>query len=224
MLVKSLKLFLLPVIALIFTLNACKKNEDIAVEDATDQALYSVQERGSIGKYGCFELVFPLSITLPDQTTAEVNSYDEIKAALRAYYQANGTGTGRPHLSFVFPFDVVSKDGEVITINTRQDMVALRIECGGTFGNHNAQGHGQHLTCFEVIFPITIQFPDGSTASATDRQAMRQLIRQWHQANSGATTERPKIVFPITVKMTEDGTMVTVNSRQELRELKENCN
>lgn len=144
-----------------------------------------------------------------------------MKQALRNYFQANGGGGQqghhggpRPHLGFVFPISVLSQDGEIITVNNVDELRALREECGGgTFGHHGHQGHGQHgLTCFEIVFPITIEFPDGTTAEAADRQALHQLIRTWKQNNPGVQG-RPKMVFPITVKMDEDGSVVTVNSR-----------
>ena len=102
--------------------------------------------------------------------------------------------------------------------------MSIRVACAGaTFGNHDPRGHGQHgLSCFDIVFPITIKFPDGTTAEATARLALRQLIRNWKTNNPDAT-ERPQIVFPLTVKIDEDGSLVTVNNREELRRLKEGC-
>ena len=223
-----MKFFLLPLFALISIIVACNKTDSATVENAIDEVLYNVQERGGMGRFGCYELVFPVSITLPDNTTATVNTYDALKQTLRTYFETNGTpGNGhhgiRPRIDFVFPISVISQDGEVITLENQDQLLRLREACAGTFGNHGFQGHGQHgLSCFEVVFPITIQFPDGTTASATDRQSLHQLLRTWHQANPDVQ-ERPKMVFPITVKMTEDGALVTVNSREELHDLKESC-
>jgi hypothetical protein len=227
---KFLKFFLLAVIAIAATLTACNKNDDTAVEDAVDQALYSAQERGGLGKYGCYELIFPATIVLPDSSTVEVNSYEEIKTALRTYFQSQGTGGNghhhhnRPKLSFVYPISVLSQDGEVITVETQEELIELRVACAGaTFGQHGHGGHGQHgLSCFDIVFPVTIQFPDSTTATANSRQEMRQLTREWRQNNPGVQG-RTQVVFPITVKMTDDSTLVTVNSREELKQLKEDC-
>jgi hypothetical protein len=152
-----------------------------------------------------------------------------MKQTLRDYFQANGTpGQGghhgtRPRIQFVFPISVISQDGELITVEDETELRELRADCAGTFGNHGHHGHGQHgLSCFEIQFPITVAFPDSTTAEAANRQELHGLIHTWRQNNPGVQG-RPEIVFPITVKMTEDGTLVTVNSREELRELKENC-
>ena len=207
---------------------ACNKTDELTVDEAVDEALYSVQERGGMGRYGCFELVFPVSIVLPNGTTVEVDSYDEIKQQLRTYFEANSDrrrprGGDRPHFNFVFPISVVSQDGELITLEDENGLLRLRAECGGTFDQHGPRGHGHHgLSCFEVVFPITILFPDGSTATADSRQTLHQMLRTWKQNNPG-TQDRPEITFPITVKMADDGTIVTVNSRDELRALKADC-
>ncbi|MBL7827886.1 MAG: hypothetical protein JNJ57_14750 [Saprospiraceae bacterium] len=223
---KSLKFFLLPLIAFLSVIAACNKDNTASVDETIDEVLYNVQERGGMGRYGCYELVFPVTIQLPDSSTAEVNSYEELKQTLRNYFQNNGTGNHhghRPNINFVYPISVVNEDGEIISVANQDELLELRRACAGTFGNHGPGGHGNHgLSCFEIVFPITIEFPDGTTAEATDRQSLHQLIREWRQNNPGVQG-RPKMVFPITVKMTDDGSLVTVNSREELRELKENC-
>jgi len=232
---KLLRLLIVPAIALLATLNACNKSEDAAatIEEAVDQSLYSIQERGGIGRFGCYELVFPLSIVLPDSSTAEIGSYEELKDTLREYFEANGTAGGghqghgprrhRPAIQFVFPISVIDQDGVVITVDSEEALRALREDCGGTFGNHGPQGHGHHgLSCFDLVFPITIQFPDSSTVEVANRQELHDQVRTWRQNNPGVR-ERPQLVFPITVQMTADSTLVTLSSKEELRALKEDC-
>ena len=233
---KALKLFFLPLAVILTVLVACDKSSEtsITTDDLVDQALYSAQERGGMGRFGCYELVFPVTVVLPDSSTVEVNSYEEMKQALRNYFDANGGGAQGPHhggpghhrpkISFAFPISVLNEDGELITVDSEEALLELREACAGnTFGHHGPQGHGQHgLSCFELVFPITVQFPDSTTASAADRQALHQLIRTWKQNNPGVQG-RPQIVFPVTVKMDDDGSLVTVNSREELHQLKEDC-
>jgi hypothetical protein len=227
---KTMKFFLLPVLALVAVFFACNKSDSATTEEAIDEVLYYAQERGGIGRFGCYELVFPVTITLPDSTTATVASYDELKQTLRNYFESNGLPGGnghhhgnRPRINFVFPFDVIAQDGAVITVDDAAELKQLREDCGGTFGNHGHHGHGNHgLSCFEIVFPITLQFPDSTTVSVADRQAMRQAVRTWHQNNPGASG-RPQIVFPITVILTDDQSQVVVESREALHDLKESC-
>ena len=76
-----------------FPFIGCKKdNTAQTVEESVDETLFSIQERGGMGKYGCYELVFPVTVNFPDSTSQEVNSYDEFKDALRSWFEANGGG------------------------------------------------------------------------------------------------------------------------------------
>lgn len=230
------KIILLAVIAGMVTFFACQKdNTTVSATDYVDQALYSIQERGSMGKYGCYELVFPVTLNFPDSTTQEVNSYEEMKDAIRTWFEANGGFSGGPghhhppldslpRPTLAFPVSVISPDGTLITVNSEAELFDLKKECGfGTFGHHGPKGHGQHgLACFVIQFPVTIQFPDSTTATAADQAALQTLLKDWKQNNPGVKA-RPEFVFPITVVMKDDGTVVTVNSKDELRDLKKNC-
>ena len=73
-----------------------------------------------------------------------------------------------------------------------------------------------------MVFPVTLEYPDGTTAEAEDRQALHQLLREWRMNNQGAE-DRPSIAFPRDV-MLEDGTVVTVNNEDELQALIDACN
>jgi len=225
-----LKFFLLSSIAITAVFASCKKTEDVTTtEEYVDQALYSVQDRGGMGRFGCYELVFPVSFTLPDNTVVEANAYEDIKTALRTYF-ANNAGQGghgghqfARRINFVFPVSVINENGEVITADNQEALDALRKACAGTFGNHDPKGHGQRgLSCFEIVFPITVGFPNNTRIAVNNRQELQRAIRSW-RSNNPTSTERPQITFPMTIKMTEDGSTVTVSSREELRTIKENC-
>ena len=229
--------FILPLALIISVFAACSKDATTTTTELVDEALYSIQERGSLGSYGCFELVFPVSFTLPDSSEVTVASYDEIKDALKAYFEANGapTGAGNHHghgpkfgafmkrIDFVYPISVLNSDGEVITVADQTELKALRSDCAGSFSGHGPNGHGNSLKCFDINFPISLVFPDGTTSEAADKSAFRDLIKAWKEANPGHQADRPSLVFPISVTMDDDGSVVTVNSQEEFRDLKEGC-
>lgn len=234
---KAALLFFLAGLAIFFACN--KDNTTQTATDYLDSSLYSIQERGGLGKYGCYELVFPVTLNFPDSTTQVVNSYDEMKAAITAWFQANGGGNpggghdhhhhmdpsgNLEHPTLAFPLSVIAPDGTLITVNSESELHDLQVSCGGgTFGQHDHHGHSQHgLTCFEIQFPITVQFPDSTTATAADHKALHQLLEEWKHNNPTATSH-PEIVFPITVIMKADSTVVTVNSKDELKALKDGC-
>jgi hypothetical protein len=133
-------------------------------------------------------------------------------------HHGNGgpAGLGRPII--VLPFQVINEAGEIITIETIEQLKELRALCnpGGTGGGH----HGG-APCFTLNFPITVMFADSSVVTANSKEELRAATQAWHLNNPGQRP-RPEFVFPITVTL-QDGTQVVVNSREELRALKEDC-
>lgn len=218
-----MKLLFLPAVCILALIAACNKSQEpipptTTIDDAMDRYLFNLQDRTGVGPFGCFELLFPVNLSFSDGTTPEVDSYNAMKQTMRTYFTATTTGFG--DVSLVFPITLIAEDGQLIEVHNDDQLRALRSSCGGaTFDHYESVGHSnRRLSCFELVFPITIQLPDGTTATADDRAALQTLIRE-----NATTIARPRFVFPITVKMTEDGSLVTVNSQDELRALKAGC-
>lgn len=211
-----------------------ESTEDVTVEQTLDELLedadtdvytaivmFNLQEGASVGPFGCFELVFPITIEFPDAATAEVNDYDELKAEIIAWKDANPDATDRPN--FTYPIEVLSSDGELISVNSKDELKDLKKDCKNDFPKFGHHKYGKCSDpCFDIVFPLTISFPDGTSADAADRAELKALVRDWKEANPDAT-EKPEIVFPIQVEMEDDGTIVTVNDKDELKALKESC-
>jgi hypothetical protein len=78
------------------------------------------------------------------------------------------------------------------------------------------------IECFDFVYPITVIMPDGTTVSGESRQALRQAIRIWYQANGGPY-ERPELQFPLDIIFEADQSVLTVNSVEELRAAYQSC-
>ncbi|MEM1319654.1 MAG: hypothetical protein AAGG75_05320 [Bacteroidota bacterium] len=231
--IKSLKLFAALLFAVItIGLTSCSKDNELSANEEieaitteteafVDESLFRIQESGNMGRFGCYELVFPITIDFADSSSATVNSYEELIEAIRSYKEANPDATEKPALSY--PIEVINEDGELIAINNREELRELRRACPKNFfGTKGHRGHRKRAcACFRLVYPLTLQFPDGSTADATDRAELKSLVRTWKAENPDAT-ERPELVFPIDVLM-EDGTTMSVDSKEALRELKQSC-
>lgn len=226
MLNRFFKLSILALALGAFTFTACQK-EDVAsaltTDEYVDQALYLMQDEGNIGRHGCYELVFPISVEFPDGTTVTAENYEEMGTAIRTWRENHDRRDGHP--TFVFPFEVMSQDGDIISVGDRAELRRLREACGRDYFNgRDFRGHRDQCTpCFHLTFPVTIEFPDETTATANSRQELKMLVRQWRQDNPDVDG-RPHLTFPITVQMTETDELVTVNSREELQALRESCN
>lgn len=188
-----------------------------ALEEYAYEAVYRMQESGSIGRLGCFELVFPITVVFPDESSLTVEDYETMISAFMTWKENNPDVEGRP--TFEFPIEILNGEGEILTIESTEDLRTLKRSCGRPFGDRPRGRY--NCSCFQLQFPVTLAFPDGATEEVEDRQAMKQAIRVWKQNNEDSE-EKPSLSFPITVVL-EDGTEQTLNSQEELEALKESC-
>ena len=158
----------------------------------------------------CFTFVYPLDIVFPDATTQTVNSDDELVTAIENWYDANPNSDQDPTLAY--PISVVLEDTqETIEINSDEELEDLFDACF----------EYEYEECFTFVFPLTIQFPDGTTAEINSLEEGETIIDDWYDANPNAT-EEPTLVFPIQVTL-EDGTVETINNEEELDDLFDEC-
>lgn len=212
---KSLKfLFSFAVIALLFT--ACSKDESNAssVENYAEATTTFLQERSGCGFGGCFELVFPISVTLADGTVITADSSAALKTAIKNWRVDNPDVKGKPE--FVFPISVVKADGTVVAIASVAELMALRKECPRQFG----KGHGKGKHCFMLTFPFSIKQADGTVVVVNGPEDIKKQRNGEKDHKMG--DKKPELVFPVTVKL-KDGTTQVVNSKEELTALKDSC-
>ena len=217
--IKPLGLFTLLLFAGFFT--SCQKEDDVTeVENFVLQSMMGLENDCAAGRAGCYELVFPITLQFSDSSLVSVNNYDELKQAIREWIIANG---GRPkpwnRPTLVFPIQVINEAGEIITVETQEELRELKALCTPGPGGHGGGHH--HGPCFTLVFPITLSFPDSTQVTVNSKEEMREAIHAWKEANPG-TPGRPDFVFPFTVEL-KDGTQVIVNTKEELRALKEDC-
>jgi hypothetical protein len=213
------KLMFLMFALTIFTFIACNKDEaatEAEIENYVNQSIGALEAETRTGRGGCFELVFPVTIVFSTGEEVEVESYEALKNAIKNWRREHnvpkGTPTVRPQ--FVYPIDVITAEGETVTVDSKLELLQLRREC-------ILAGNGQGRPCFKLNFPLSVAYPDGTTATYATGMEMRRALRAWKKANPTAVL-RPVLVFPLTITM-EDGTIVTVNSREELALIKQDC-
>ena len=157
----------------------------------------------------CFELVYPVSVTLPDGSTLTANDRETLWMGIRDFYQNNPDAEGKPNL--VYPIQIVFEDADApVTIENRMQLRRAKRSC-----------RERPRPCFRLVYPLTVVLPDGSTATGDTKMALRIAIRDWYQANPDVT-EKPDLVFPVTIEF-RDGTNQEIASADELQAAKEDC-
>ncbi|NBC08954.1 MAG: hypothetical protein GVY26_17315, partial [Bacteroidetes bacterium] len=107
-----------------FAFVACEKEEAAEFgEVVTEEAFTELERSGQMGCQDCFSVVYPVTLVFADGSTAEVDSRQAIREAIRAYVQENGRPQFRPR--FEFPYEVELQDGTLQTISSPEDFRAL---------------------------------------------------------------------------------------------------
>ena len=89
-------------------------------------------------------------------------------------------------------------------------------------GQKGMKGKGKRGgKCFTPIFPITINFPDGSSAEVADKEAAKEAKEAFKAANPDAEG-KPSINMPFDVQL-KDSSILTIASDEDLAALKETC-
>ena len=75
--------------------------------------------------------------------------------------------------------------------------------------------------CFDIVYPISIQMPDGSILSIDgEEDTDLELVKEYYEEND--TEEKPSMVFPITI-ITYEGVTKTINSEEDMSDAYRGC-
>ena len=218
--IKNLRNFGFAFLAMLaFSFTSCNKEAELVdIESFTDSSIEKLQG-GAIGKSACLEFIFPVSIQFVDESTAEITSYENLHETIVNWFTENEVDkskVNRPQL--IFPIQVLNQDGEIVDVESQEALKELRKECPRRGKCKGKNGRG--FKCFSLVFPITVTI-DGTDVTFANRMTLKAAVRAY-KMEAGDEAERPTLVFPITVEY-DDETQVTVNSKEELQALKEDC-
>ena len=161
-------------------------------------------------KKRCFKFVFPLTFSL-GETSYTVNDYKEFRAAMKAHYEETGEKQ-RP--AFNFPIQIQFKgEEEAVEVNSDEELKAAFQSC---------RGEQNDKKCFTFGFPVSFTMPDGTILTAEDEEDLEEKMKAFYESYEGRK-KRPRVVFPVDL-MFEDGSSLTVNSLQEMKQAwRDNC-
>lgn len=146
----------------------------------------------------CFDIVFPISLIMPDNSTITGANGEELAEKLEIWYQSNGESDVEPQ--FVFPVQVIFGD-MIIDVASEKELRDIHERCE----------EEDYDDCFDFIYPISYVMPDGSTITGDDEEMVDELIQSWYEVN-GESDVRPMLVLPVEIIFEHiDAPMVIVN-------------
>ncbi|MBK9014045.1 MAG: hypothetical protein IPM82_08120 [Saprospiraceae bacterium] len=162
----------------------------------------------------CFEYVFPVTVALPDGTTATANSYEELDQVFTAWFEAHPENPSE-FPTIAYPMNLQLENGELVTVNNDDEFYAIIDDCYGGEG-------GGFEDCFTFNYPLTLVLPDGSTPAINNDEELWTAIFDFYENNPNSE-EDPSFQYPISVTLTADGSVVSVNNDDELNAIFEEC-
>ena len=76
--------------------------------------------------------------------------------------------------------------------------------------------------CFSLIYPVAVDFPDGSSVEVADSSALKATLREWVANRPADTRGRPRLAYPLSVLLA-DGTIQELATRRDMRQLVRGC-
>ena len=180
-------------------------------------------DRGAKTDWRCFDIVYPITIQMPDGSTLSIDGEEDTDLEIvKNYYEENDTEE-KP--SMVFPITIITYEGVTKTISSEEEMSDAYRSCSG---RDRERDWDRERDCFELVYPVTYVLPDGSTIEISDEEdeAGWESLKSWYEANP-ESEGRPSLQYPVDIvyesEESEDGETVTINSEDEMMVAKEEC-
>ena len=166
----------------------------------------------------CYKIVFPVTIDFPDETSADVADPESLKEAVQAWKEANPDAADRPEISF--PYDVELPNGSIVTLENGEDAKRLLATCKVRRDLPSLINN----ECFHINFPVAFKTSFNDTMMVASLEDLKELI----ESNKGRRKHHklknyPRIILPFDVTLKEDGTTVTIENFEDLKEIFEGC-
>ena len=195
--------------------------------DEDNDGYYDVFEEW--GNYMCFDIQFPIQITMPDDSQVSVVNEDELFEAVDLYYEMSDEYDGLPEINF--PINIVfyfenengNEQQEVIEIGSYEELEMYFDVCADEDNNGWDDGSWFEIDCVDLVYPISIANPEGDIIYVESENYLHEYIDQYYQNCNSDDCGDFSLVYPLTVEYyseTNDQTQIlTINSEEELQEL-----
>lgn len=130
--------------------------------------------------------------------------------------------------NLTFPTEIELPDGSTVTVNSEEELFELidkwYEEHGEDYGDDwdvDWDDEDYFEDCFTLIFPISIQYPDGEIIIYDSEEAIWVGIEAWYDINPESEDD-PMPVYPFDVLLS-DSTIFTINSEMDEDAIWESC-
>ena len=186
----------------------------------------------------CFDIQFPISVTMPDESQISIGNEDELYEAVELYYEMSDEFDGLPEINF--PFNIVfyyeDENGneieDLVGVGSYEELEMYFEMCDDGWDNDDGwddEGWFE-IDCVDLVYPISIVNPEGEMITVDSEYELHEYIDQYYQnCNSDDCFGEFELVFPLTIEYysenNDQNQTLTISSQEELDEyLEEYCN
>ena len=175
--------------------------------------------------FDCVDIVYPISIENPEGEILSVESEDELNEYINQYYEnCNGLDCGDFTLIYPLTIEYYSENNnqtETLTINSEEEMEEY---LGEYCYNDDDDDEGGLDTCGEIVYPVTVEAPNGEQFTGDSEEDIMLMIEEWYSNNCNSTEcdYEFELVFPLTMEFEDsqgDIIVMTIQSEVMLEEI-----
>lgn len=183
--------------------SSCQKGDFLKKDD------YSKDGIKDGDKSDCFELVYPVTFTMPDDSEVTGNNEEEVWTAIKAWYEAHPDSKADAVLQY--PVQIVIGD-QTKTINNSEEMELAKKYCDEEDGDKD--------DCFKLVYPVTFTMPDGSEVTGNNEEEVWTAIKAWYEAHPDSKADAV-LQYPVQIIFGDE--IKTINSEEEMILAKKAC-
>ena len=178
----------------------------------------------------CFDIQFPISVTMPDQTQVSIGNEDELYEAVESYYEMSDEYEELPEINFpiniIFYFDDENGNEleEVVGVGSYEELEMYFEICEDSWDDDGWDDEDWfEIDCVDLVYPISIVNPEGEVITVDDEYSLHEYIDQYYENCNSNDCGDFNLAYPLTVEYyseTNDQVQtLTINSEEELEAL-----
>jgi hypothetical protein len=196
-------------------------------EMCEDEEDINDDEEENWSEFNCVDLVYPITIESPEGENISFENEDSLNNYIDSWYNTNNNEEFE--LVFVFPLSIEYFSGttdqlQTLTIYSEEELVEFIEEyClddqdnGGEDDNGDDEDILSDYTCGEVVFPISIEDPNGVVFISDNEESLLVYIEQWFadNCNNVDCDADFEVVFPIFINYESGNDLITMTIQSE---------
>lgn len=178
----------------------------------------------------CFDIQFPISVTMPDESQISIGNEDELYDAVESYYEMSDEYDGLPEINFpiniIFYFDDENGNEieEIVGVGSYEELEMYFEICEDGWDDDGWDDEDWYeIDCFDLVYPLTIVNPEGEVLTVDSENNLHEYIDQYYENCNSNDCGDFNLYYPLTVEYyseTNDQVQtLTINSEEELEAL-----